>query len=275
MSCRPSSAAALLAVLVVVPSACGPDRSAPAADSAAAPILDSAAAPAATAEAPGADAFLIDPGDGGRYAPRLDPADFVDVIDNPYMPMPVGARWRYVGDSDGEVETIDIVVTDQRRDVMGISAIVVRDTVTVGGELVEDTYDWFAQDRHGNVWYLGESSKDYDAGAVVSTDGSWEAGVGGAFPGIVMPASPHAGEPYRQEFLSGEAEDMMRIVATDAVVTVRAGEFADVVITDDWTPLDPDVVERKAYAPGVGKIREEHTTGAAGFAELVEYSLDG
>jgi hypothetical protein len=228
-----------------------------------------------SASVPATLVAFIDPGDGGRYAPKLDPANFVSTIDNPYLPMPVGAHWRYKGESDGEIETIDVVVTDQHRQVVGIEAVVVRDTVTIGGEVVEDTYDWYAQDRDGNVWYLGEAVKDIEKGVVVSTKGSWEAGVDGALPGIVMPGTPKVGDAYRQEFLSGEAEDMMVIVATDATLQVPTGSFTGVVTTDDWTPLDAGVVERKAYAPGVGKIREEKTRGGNGFAELVDYSLKG
>ncbi len=215
----------------------------------------------------------IDPGDGGDYAPQLDPADFVDVIDNPFLPMPVGAHWRYEGESDGDIETVDITVTGDRKKILGILAVVVRDTVTIGGRLVEDTYDWFAQDSTGNVWYLGEDVKDYENGELVSTAGSWEAGVDGAFPGIVMPAVPAAGDVFRQEFYSGEAEDMMEIIGVDGTATVRAGSFDEVVSTRDWTPLDPGTIEEKSYARGVGKIREAKTAGVPGFAELVEYTL--
>jgi hypothetical protein len=222
--------------------------------------------------APTAEA-VIDPGDGGDYSPELDPAEFVEVVDNPYLPLPVGAHWRYEGESDGEVETVDITVTPERKTILGISAVVVRDTVTIDGELVEDTYDWFAQDVDGNVWYLGEDSKEYEGGSVVSTAGSWEAGVDGALPGIVMPGSPEPGDVYRQEFYPGEAEDMMEIVDVGASLTVPAGTFDDIVTTRDWTPLEPETIEEKAYARGVGKIREAKTAGGEGFAELVEYTL--
>src|ERR671910_2029879 len=137
---------------------------------------------------------VIDPGDGGDYQPDIDPANFVDVIDNRYLPYAPGSSWTYEGTDDGETEQIEVVVTDERREVMGISAVVVRDTVTMEGALVEDTYDWFAQDRDGNVWYLGEETAEHEDGQVVSTEGSWEAGVDGALPGIVMPAQPAVGE---------------------------------------------------------------------------------
>ncbi|MCC7078490.1 MAG: hypothetical protein IT198_15310 [Acidimicrobiia bacterium] len=215
---------------------------------------------------------VVDPGDNGNYDPKIDPADFVERIDNPYILMTPGARWVYEGGGDGEKEVVEVVVTPERREVMGVSTVVVRDTVKIDGEVVEDTYDWFAQDRAGNVWYFGEDSNDYDNGKLVSTAGSWEAGVDGALPGIVMPATPEVGAVYRQEFHRGEAEDMFEIVRIDAEVSVPFGTFGGVVQTRDWTPLEPDVVEEKYYAAGVGKILEEHVAGGSGRVALVEYT---
>ena len=228
---------------------------------------------ATTTSAVGPDTTpVIDPGDGGNYEPDVDPANFVAVVDNPYFPMLVGSRWVYEGEADGEAERVEIVVTDERKTVMGIAATVVRDSVYVDDELVEDTYDWFAQDRDGNVWYLGEDSREIEDGEVVSTEGSWEAGVDGALPGIVMPAEPAVGDAYRQEYYVGEAEDMFEIIAVGGSVEVPAGSFEDVVTTQDWTPLEPEVIEEKQYAPGVGKLREEKTAGGDDVSELVEFT---
>ena len=154
---------------------------------------------------------VIDPGDDGNYTVDIDPDDFVEVIDNPYLPLQPGTRWVYEGVEDGETERVEVEVTTDRRDVMGISAVVVRDTVYEDGELIEDTYDWFAQDVDGNVWYLGEDSREFEDGELVSTEGSWEAGVDGALPGIVMLADPEVGDAYRQEFYEDEAEDMAEV----------------------------------------------------------------
>lgn len=216
---------------------------------------------------------VIDPGDGGSYDPQLDPADFVEEIDNPYLPLAPGSRWVYAGDSDGEAEDIVVVVTDQTRVIEGITAVVVRDTVRVGGLLVEDTYDWFAQDRDGNVWYLGEDSSEIGPdGAVLNKDGSWEYGKDGALPGIVMPADPQPGDTFRQEFLAGEAEDMAEVLRVEAEHTIGLGTYADVLVTEDWTPLEPEVVENKWYAPGIGKIYGTHESGPPGTIELVEFT---
>jgi hypothetical protein len=218
---------------------------------------------------------VVDPGDAGEYRPEIDPARFVSTIDNPYLPLVPGSRWVYEGESDGEMERVEVVVLDETRTVMGIEAVVVRDTVTVDGELVEDTRDWFAQDDAGTVWYLGEEVRDYENGELVGTGGSWEAGVDGALPGIVMPARPEVGAAYRQEYYQGEAEDLFEILEVDSRRTVDAGAFEHVVVTEDWNPLEPDVVEHKLYAPGVGLIAEETVEGGSGAIELIEFLPGG
>jgi hypothetical protein len=215
---------------------------------------------------------VIDPGDGGQYTPQVDPGRFVEVIDNPYLPLAVGSRWVYEGESDGQVEHVEVVVTDQTRIVMGVTTVVVRDTVSVEGQVVEDTFDWFAQDVDGNVWYFGEDVSDFENGVLVSHAGSWEAGVGGALPGIVMPADPVVGAAYRQEFLAGEAEDMAEVVSVGGSATVRFGTFDDVITTRDWTPLEPDVVEEKLYAAGIGNIASDKVEGGDGGVELIEFT---
>lgn len=230
---------------------------------------------AATPTGPSAPAsnepdLLIDPGDGGQYQADLDPADFVADVDHPYLPLTPGQRWVYEGMEDDEVERVEVTVTSDRKEIMGISAIVVRDTVTVDGDLVEDTYDWFAQDRDGNVWYLGEDSKEYEDGEVVSTAGSWQAGVDGAQAGIVMQAEPTVGQAYRQEYYPGEAEDLAEVVRQGESASVPAGEFDDVLVIKEWNPLEPDVVEEKYYAPGVGLILEVVVEGGDGQVELLE-----
>lgn len=215
---------------------------------------------------------VIDPGDGGSYAPIIDPDNFVDVIDNPYLPLRPGAQWVYKGTADGSKERVEVVVTDERRLVMGVNTFVIRDSVYVAGELVEDTFDWFAQDAEGNVWYFGEDVRDYENGKLVSTAGSWEAGLNGAVPGIVMPAHPAVGVVFRQEFLAGEAEDMAEIIAVGGSATVPLGSFDGVVTTRDWTPLDPDVIEEKSYAWGVGSISSQKVAGGDEIVQLVEFT---
>lgn len=218
---------------------------------------------------------VIDPGDGGRYAPEIDPATFVDRIDNPYLPLLPGASWVYEGEVDGELERVEVVVTDERRQVMGVSTVVVRDTVTVDGELEEETFDWFAQDADGNVWYFGEDSREYEDGEVASTEGSWEAGVDGALPGIVMEAAPAVGDAYRQEYDPGEAEDLAEVTALDGTESVPAGTYEAVLVTTEWTPLEPDTVEEKRYASGVGLVVEVGVEPDQYRVELLEHRPGG
>ncbi len=212
---------------------------------------------------------VIDPGDGGVYQPQLNPADFVGAIDNPYLPLKPGSRWVY--ESDDGSERIEVAVLRETRSILGITATVVRDTVTEDGELVEDTLDWYAQDSAGNVWYLGEDSKEYKDGKVVSTAGSWEAGVDDARPGIVMPARPTSGLSYRQEYYAGEAEDMATIMSLDGTAQVPAGAFSNLLVIREWTPLEPKVIEEKYYAAGVGVVQEVNVAGGKGRVQLLSF----
>ena len=151
-------------------------------------------------------------------------SDFVDVVDNPWMPWKPGTRWRFVGQTADGTEVTLVTVSDSTKVVDGVRTTVVHDVVRLDGRLLEDTYDWYAQDATGNVWYFGEATKEYD-GDRVDSSGSWEAGVDGARAGIVMKAHPRVGDAYRQEYYPGEAEDEARVVATDATATVPYGDL--------------------------------------------------
>jgi len=217
-------------------------------------------------------AAVIDLADGSTYHPTMDPADFVATIDNPYLPLRPGARWVYEGETEDGLERIEVTVLDERRLVIGIEAVVVRDTVTVDGEVVEDTWDWFAQDRDGNVWYLGEDTAEYENGEIVSHAGAWEAGVDGAVPGIVMLAEPAVGDAYRQEYYPGEAEDLAEVARIGVAEEVAYGSFDDLLVTTEWNPLEPDVVEEKYYAEGIGVVLEVMVRGGDERIELVEFT---
>lgn len=250
---RRTSLGTIAVVLVIAGSACGEPTS----------TTSETARPTARSLNPAA---LVE---GEPYEPDIDPQNFVDEIDNPYLPFKTGATLRYEGESDGENETTVVEVTDDKKTVMGIEATVVRDRVYVDDELAEDTFDWFAQDRDGNVWYLGEESKEIEDGKVASTEGSWEAGMDGALPGIVMLGDPRVGESYRQEYYKGEAEDAAKVIALDESVKVEAGSYENVLVTDDWNPLEPKVLERKYYARGVGVVQERKVKGGDEYLELV------
>jgi hypothetical protein len=182
---------------------------------------------------------------------RLDPGQFTTRIDNRWWPMTPGSRWTYrETDGQGSTQRVQVTVTGQTRTISGVQARVVHDVVTEDGQLVQNTYDWYAQDDKGNVWYLGEDTKEYEGGKVVSTEGSWEAGVDGAQPGILLPADPRRDMAYRQEYHKGQAEDAARVLSLDMRAEVPAGSFDQLLTTQDSTPLEPKLLEHKFYAPG-------------------------
>ncbi len=206
------------------------------------------------------------------YDPMLDAADFGGPIDNPFFPLVPGTTFHYEGESEDGSETNDVVVTHDTRVILGITAVVVHDLVYLDGELIEETFDWYAQDLDGNVWYLGEDSREIEGGEIVGTAGSWEAGVNGAKPGIIMQADPQVGMRYYQEFALGEAEDEARVVAVNQTVTVPLGTFDGCLQTEDFTRLEPDAREHKFYCPGIGFVMEEALDGGsqAGLVEIEE-----
>jgi hypothetical protein len=208
----------------------------------------------------------------GAERVRIDPADFTARIDNPWWPMSPGSSWIYrETDSEGAVQRVEVTVTDRTKRVNGIEARVVHDVVTERGRLVEDTFDWYAQDRDGNVWYLGEDTKEYEHGEVATTAGSWEAGVDGAQAGVIMPAEPKVGLTYRQEHYAGEAEDAARVLSRDEQAEVPAGHYDGVLMTKDWNPLEPKALEYKLYARGVGPVLVLAASGGGGSEELLRF----
>jgi hypothetical protein len=204
------------------------------------------------------------------YSPSIKPSEFTTKIDNKYFPLKPGTTFVYRGKTADAIEGDIVAVTPDTKNIMGVECVVVNDKVTEDGKLTEQTYDWYAQDNRGNVWYFGEDSKEYENGKVKSTEGSWEAGKHGAKPGIIMPASPKVGETYRQEYLKGVAEDMARPVKLDGSTTVPYGTFHNVLVTDEWTPLEKNVAEQKYYAPGVGNVLELATKGPKERLELID-----
>jgi len=191
------------------------------------------------------------------YAPHIKPADFTTKLDNEYFPLKPGTTFVY----EGGAERGEMTVTYDTKKVMGVECVVVDDRGYEDGKLIEKTYDWFAQDKQGTVWYFGEDTKEYENGAVVSTKGSWEAGVDGAKPGIIMPSDPKVGHSYHQEYYPGEAMDMARVLSSNASVTLPYGSFDHVLETREWTPLQPGFSEKKYYVRGVGPLGNPRDLG--------------
>jgi hypothetical protein len=184
----------------------------------------------------------------------LDPGDFTTRIDNRYWPMRSGSRWVYrERGENGRTQRITVTVTHRTRKVAGVRARIVHDVVTQGGKLVEETWDWYAQDRAGNIWYLGEDTTEHQDGET-TREGSWEAGVDGAQAGVIMPARPRVGLRYRQEYYAGHAEDRAEVASLHGRARVPYGRFEDVLVTRDSNPLSRGPAEHKYYAVGIGPV---------------------
>ena len=204
----------------------------------------------------------------------LDPADFTTEITNPYWPMAPGDRWVYrETDGQGGEQKVVVTVTDRTKTIVGIEALVVHDVVTEDGELVEDTFDWYAQDADGNIWYLGEAHEGVrerrgeDDGRLVGARCRRSAGRRRRPRRTPSPVSS-----YRQEYYAGEAEDAATVLSLDEWVEVPAGSYRDVLMTKDYTPLHPEILEHKLYAKGVGPVLVLGISGGADREELLSSS---
>ena len=209
---------------------------------------------------------------GTTYAPVLDSARFVAVIDHPYFPLPVGRTLVYTGTKDEQPQTDRVTVTDRTKVILGITTTVVRDVARHHGALLEKTLDYYAQDDQGTVWYLGEDTTAYLPNGKTDTSGSFVAGVDRAQPGIIMPGNPQIPDSYRQECLAGQAEDTAWVVATNGSVQVPYGNVRHALTTLEATRVEPGAYDRKVYGPGIGIVSERALTGDNEFAQLVSVS---
>jgi hypothetical protein len=208
------------------------------------------------------------------YAPHINPSGFTTKIDNKYFPLKPGTTLVYQGKRGGNAERDVMTVTHSTKQIIGVKCVVVDDRVWAHGKLTEKTFDWYAQDKKGNVWYFGENSKEYKNGKV-STEGSWEAGKNGAKPGIIMQAHPKVGQTYRQEYQKGVANDMSKVLDLNGSVTVPYRSFDHVLVTKEWSPLEPGVVAHKYYAAGVGNVKEVAVKGPSERIELLNLKHTG
>jgi hypothetical protein len=197
----------------------------------------------------------------GAYDPVIRPANFVRGVTNPYFPLTPGRTYIYEGQTSAGFEHEEFAVTRKTRVILGVTCIEVHDTVKHDGKLTEDTLDWFAQDREGNVWYFGENTHELEDGLITTIDGTFMAGVNGDKPGIIMKAHPKVGDFYRQEFSLSNAEDFAETLSVNETVTVKAGIFTHCLKSQETTPLETDLLEDKFYARGIGNVLQvdEHT----------------
>jgi hypothetical protein len=206
----------------------------------------------------------------GSEPVTLDPADFVATVDNRYWPMSAGRVWAYrESDASGDQSRVRVEVLSRTKNILGITATVVHDTVKRHGELLENTFDWYAQDVCDNIWYLGENTREYEKGQVVSREGSWQAGVDGAQAGVALPGAPTPGLEYRQEYYAGHAEDEARVLSIDEQAKVELGHYDKLLMTRDTVPLEPRIQEYKFYAEDVGLVLALTVSGGSGREELI------
>ena len=181
---------------------------------------------------------------------------------NPWFPLDAGTTFVYTGEKDGQNGRDVVRVTGRTRTIRGVRCTAVGDRLYLKGRLEERTTDWYTQDDAGNVWYFGEATAELNkAGHVTNREGSWLAGVDGAQPGIVMPTDPTVGESFRQEYYKGHAEDHFAVVSVSASVVVSYTASAHALLTKEWTPLEPGVLDHKVYIRGIGLAKEETIKG--------------
>jgi hypothetical protein len=188
----------------------------------------------------------------GRYDPVIDPTNFTTTIDNPYFPLVPGTTFTYLT-PNGAIKDV-FAVTHDTRVINGVTCVQVHDSVYTNGELTEDTLDFFAQDRQGNVWYFGENTAEFENGLLTTIEGSFLSGLNNDKAGIIMKAFPAPGDFYRQEFSLGNAEDYAETLNLNSRVAVPYGRFNNCLKSQETTPLEPDALEDKYYAPGVGNV---------------------
>jgi hypothetical protein len=204
---------------------------------------------------------------------NLKPAEFTTNINNPYFPVLPGSSWKVrVTDQNGAKLIQTIKVTNRTKLIAdGVTARVVNDVVRDHGKVEEKTKDWYAQDIQGNVWYFGEDTVAFHHGKK-DRSGSFEAGVNGADAGVAMPAHPTVGMTYREEYSEGHSMDRSRILSVDAQAGAPFGHFTNVVMAQDTTPLEPNVLELKLYAPGIGQVLAQTVSGGSEREELIKYT---
>jgi hypothetical protein len=199
----------------------------------------------------------------GKYSPKIDPSNFVSTVDNKYWPLEPGTTYHYKGVRGTTPQTDNETVTNQTKDIIGVTSTVVRDVVSEHGRPVERTLDYYSQDKQGNVWYMGEDSFETNSqGKMVRASDSWLSGVKGGKPGIIMPGDPQPGDAYRQEYYPpGEALDEARVLSLNGTTTVPfGGKHTGLLVTSERSPLEPQT-EQKYYAPGLGEVMEKVVKG--------------
>jgi hypothetical protein len=209
-------------------------------------------------------------------AASINPADFSSRVDNPWFPLKPGTTYVYRGIKDGQPSRDVLKVTHKTKEIQGAACVVVQDLLYIRGKVHERTTDWYTQDKDGNVWYFGEQTAEFDKqGRVTSTEGTWQAGRNGAIPGIFFPANPKLGRSGRQEFYKGHAEDHFEVVGLNVTVKVPYMSSKRALLTKEWTPLEPGVLDHKFYVRGIGTVLEQTVKGGNERNALVSFQRGG
>jgi hypothetical protein len=201
-------------------------------------------------------------GTAANSSAARSPGHFSPNVDNPWFPLKPGTTLVYGGTKDGKKAHVIYAVTKQVQKINGVPCRVVLDRLYLNGTLAETTRDYYTQDSKGNVWYFGEDTAKLDPhGNMISTDGTWHAGEAGAVPGIFVAATPKVGDSYRQEYYKGHAEDHFKILDLSTRVKVPYRSFKHALLTKEWTPLEPGVVDHKFWVRGIGEVKEVSVKG--------------
>jgi hypothetical protein len=190
----------------------------------------------------------------GKYAPKIVPANFVKQFSNPYFPMIPGTTFTYEGKTEKGNERNEVTITTKTKKILGVTCAVVSGSIYLDDKLAEKTSGWYAEDKNGNIWFFGQDARQYKDGKTAGSGGSWQAGLKGAQPGIIMQARPEIGVSYRQDYYKGKAEDMAQVVSLSETASVPNGDYKDLLLIKTWSALEPTLVENKFYAKDVGLI---------------------
>ncbi len=197
-------------------------------------------------------------------------ADFSARVDNPWYPLIPGTTYVYRGAKDGQPSREVLTVTHKIKLIAGVPCVVIEDRLYLSGYLEERTTEWYSQDKQGNVWYFGENTAELAKdGHVKSTSGAWQAGVNGAKPGLFMFAHPRVGQTAQQEFYKGQAADHFKVLSLHASASTPYTRSTNAMLTEEWTPLEPGVLDHKLYVRGIGTILEQTVKGGSERAALV------
>jgi hypothetical protein len=207
------------------------------------------------------------------------------TINNTYFPLIPGTTFTYKAVTPDGCEVDVMTVTYDTRVIDGVETVVVHDQVFDGGNcttnpsaLTENTFDYYAQDNSGNVWYMGEDTFECEgANHCTPGEGGWIAGENGAQPGLIMLAHPQSGDRYKQEYLPGVAEDQALVTAVGVTAKMTRDDafqssYSNCIVTKEWTVLEKGAIEFKTYCPGIGNVLTVEHHGKVVRSELTSIS---